>query len=99
LTVLKLKILFCVTVRFTGPTQVNDSLIPEFPSEAFQLAAMPSAFAGVDFSLVVTPPSGAPTPCISPNFSVTYASRFIQISTNLFDVLGTLCDRDSGWRY
>jgi hypothetical protein len=50
-----------------------------------------SAFAGVDFSLVVTPPAGAPTPCISPNFSVTYASRFIQISTNLFDVLGTLC--------
>jgi hypothetical protein len=50
-----------------------------------------SAFAGVDFSLAVTPPAGAPTPCISPNFSVTYASRFIQISTNLFSVLGTLC--------
>ncbi|HYL37675.1 MAG TPA: hypothetical protein VEV17_17300 [Bryobacteraceae bacterium] len=50
-----------------------------------------SAFAGVDFSLAVTPPAGAPTPCISPNFSVTYASRFIQISTNLFTVLGNLC--------
>lgn len=49
-----------------------------------------SAFAGVDFSLAVTPPSG-PTPCISPNFSVTFASRFIQISTNLFTVLGNLC--------
>jgi hypothetical protein len=50
-----------------------------------------SAFAGVDFSVVVTPPAGAPTPCISPNFSVTYASRFIQISTNLFTLLGDLC--------
>jgi hypothetical protein len=50
-----------------------------------------SAFAGVDFSLAVTPPAGAPAPCISPNFNVTYASRFIQISTNLFTVLGTLC--------
>jgi hypothetical protein len=50
-----------------------------------------SAYAGVDFSLAVTPPAGAPTPCISPNFSVTYAARFIQISSNLFTVLGTLC--------
>ena len=50
-----------------------------------------SAFAGVDFSLAVTPPPGAPVPCISPNFSVTFASRFIQISTNLLNVLGSLC--------
>lgn len=50
-----------------------------------------SAFAGVDFSLAVTPPTGAPMPCISPNFSVTYAARFVQISTNLFSVLGNLC--------
>ncbi len=50
-----------------------------------------SAYAGVDFSLAVTPPTGAPDPCISPNFSVTYASRFIQISSNLFTVLGNLC--------
>jgi len=50
-----------------------------------------SAFAGVDFDVKVTPPSGAPQPCVTPNFSVTYAARFIQISTNLFDVLGTLC--------
>jgi len=50
-----------------------------------------SAYAGVDFSLAVTPPAGAPAPCISPNFSVTYAARFVQISTNLFTVLGTLC--------
>ncbi len=50
-----------------------------------------SAYAGVDFTLAVTPPAGAPTPCISPNFSVTYAARFVQISTNLFSVLGNLC--------
>jgi hypothetical protein len=50
-----------------------------------------SAYAGVDFSLNVTPPPGAPAPCISPNFSVTYAARFIQISSNLFTVLANLC--------
>jgi len=55
-----------------------------------------SAYAGVDFSLAVTPPNGAPRPCISPNFSVTYAARYIQISTNLFDVLGNLCTTVTG---
>jgi hypothetical protein len=50
-----------------------------------------SAYAGVDFSLAVTPPSGAPMPCLSPDFNVTYAARFVQISSNLFDVLGNLC--------
>ena len=50
-----------------------------------------SAFAGVDFDVQVTPPRGAPQPCVTPNYSVTYAARFIQISTNLFQVLGTLC--------
>ncbi len=50
-----------------------------------------SAYAGVDFAVKVTPPPGAPQPCVTPNFSVTYAARFIQISTNLFDVLGDLC--------
>src|SRR5262245_15979489 len=50
-----------------------------------------SAFAGVDFDVQVTPPNGAPQPCVTPNYSVTYAARFIQISTNLFNVLGTLC--------
>jgi hypothetical protein len=50
-----------------------------------------SAFAGVDLDVHVTPPSGAPQPCMSPDYPITYAARFIQISTNLFDVLGTLC--------
>ena len=46
-----------------------------------------SALAGVDFSVDVSP---APAHVI-PNYPVTYASRFVQISSNLFDVLGTTC--------
>ena len=46
-----------------------------------------SALAGVDFSVDVSP---APAKVI-PNYPVTYASRFIQISSNLFDVLSTTC--------
>lgn len=49
-----------------------------------------SAYAGVDFEVKVTDPSGNPTKTI-PDFPVTYDARFIQISTNLFDVLGTQC--------
>jgi len=50
-----------------------------------------TAYAGVDFSLAVTPPAGAPTPCLSPDFNVTYAARFIQISSNLFQILSSTC--------
>ena len=46
-----------------------------------------SALAGVDFSVAVSP---APAQVI-PNYPVTYASRFVQISSNLFDVLSTTC--------
>ena len=46
-----------------------------------------SALAGVNFSVDVSP---APAKVI-PNYPVTYASRFVQISSNLFDVLGTTC--------
>jgi len=46
-----------------------------------------SALAGVDFSVDVKP---APAKVI-PDYPVTYASRFVQISSNLFDVLGTTC--------
>ena len=46
-----------------------------------------SALAGVDFSVDVSP---APAQVI-PSYPVTYASRFVQISSNLFDVLGTTC--------
>src|SRR5262245_32069208 len=46
-----------------------------------------AALAGVDFSVDVSP---APAKVI-PDYPVTYASRFIQISSNLFDVLSTTC--------
>jgi hypothetical protein len=46
-----------------------------------------SALAGVDFSIGVSP---APATVV-PNYAVTYASRFVQISSNLFDVLATTC--------
>lgn len=50
-----------------------------------------SALAGVDFNVGVTSLSGQPQANVIPSFPITYASRFVQISTNLFDVLGTLC--------
>jgi len=45
-----------------------------------------SALAGVDFSVAVTPSA-----TVTPAYPVTYASRFVQISSNLFDVLSTTC--------
>ncbi len=54
-----------------------------------------SAYAGVDFEVTVTDPKGKPAQTI-PNFAVTYDARFIQISTNLFDVLGDLCTTEEG---
>jgi hypothetical protein len=50
-----------------------------------------SALAGVDFNVTVTSESGQPKANVIPSFPITYASRFVQISTNLFTVLGTLC--------
>jgi len=46
-----------------------------------------SALAGVDFSVSISP---APAKVI-PSYPVTYDSRFVQISSNLFTVLGTTC--------
>src|SRR5262245_36551768 len=46
-----------------------------------------SALAGVDFSVDVSPKPAQ----VIPNYPVTYASRFVQISSNLFDVLSTTC--------
>src|SRR5262249_47322984 len=46
-----------------------------------------SALAGVDFSVDVSP---APAQVI-PNYPVSYASRFVQISSNLFSVLSATC--------
>jgi|SRR5262245_25148413 len=50
-----------------------------------------SALAGVDFNVDVKSMSGQPQANVIPAFPITYASRFVQISTNLFNVLGTLC--------
>lgn len=49
-----------------------------------------SALAGANFWVTVTPPSGA-SPKITPNYPITYDSRYIQISTNLFQALSTQC--------
>ena len=49
-----------------------------------------TAYAGVDFTVKVTDPNGNPVNTI-PNFPVTYDARFIQISSNLFQVLGSQC--------
>jgi hypothetical protein len=50
-----------------------------------------TAYAGVDFSVDVNPLSGQAAPTVTPNFDVTYAARFVEISSNLFDVLGSTC--------
>lgn len=50
-----------------------------------------SALAGVDFTVTVKSKSGQPTANVIPGFGITYASRFVQISTNLFNALGALC--------
>jgi len=47
-----------------------------------------SALAGVDFTVSV---SGPGSPQVIPNSTVTYDSRYVQISTNLFQALATQC--------
>jgi len=47
-----------------------------------------SALAGVDFQVSVTGPGN---PVVIPSAPVTYDSRYIQISTNLFQALSTQC--------
>jgi len=51
-------------------------------------AVSSSALAGVNFNVSVTGPGN---PEVIPNFPVTYDSRYIQISTNLFQALATQC--------
>lgn len=54
-------------------------------------AVSSSALAGADFSVTVTPESGQAPPTVTPNYAITYDSRYIQISTNLFQALSTQC--------
>ncbi len=50
-----------------------------------------TAYAGVDFTVTAKPLSGQSDPSVQPSIPVTYDARFIQISTNLFDILTSLC--------
>jgi hypothetical protein len=54
-----------------------------------------SAYAGVDFQVSATAPDGS-SATVVPGFPVTYAARYVQISSNLFDMLGTACDTTTG---
>jgi hypothetical protein len=53
--------------------------------------ATSSALAGIDMEVDVTPESGQAQPFQAPSFPITFDSRFIEISTNLFSVLSTQC--------
>ncbi len=57
-----------------------------------------SALAGVDFTVTATDGNGT-TVAPAPNFAVTYDSRFVQISSNLFDVLSSQCTTITGGCY
>jgi hypothetical protein len=59
-------------------------------------AVSSSALAGADFTVSVTPQSGQPQPKVIPDYAVTYDSRYIQISSNLFQAIATQCALVSG---
>jgi hypothetical protein len=50
-----------------------------------------SALAGIDFQVTVKGANGQKDPSLTPSGYVTYDARFVQISTNLFTALSTLC--------
>jgi hypothetical protein len=54
-------------------------------------AVSSSSLAGANFWVTVKPLSGQTNPTITPNYPITYDSRYIQISTNLFQALATTC--------
>jgi hypothetical protein len=54
-----------------------------------------SALAGVDFKVTITGPNNTNVPVI-PSGYITYDSRYIQISTNLFQALATQCSLITG---
>jgi len=71
-------------------------LLTDVTVNSKQTTASSSAFAGVDFSVTIpSAPSGS-TALPTPNFPVTYDSRFIQISTNLFQGLAANCMASAG---
>jgi len=58
--------------------------------------ATSSAFAGVDFRVTIPSKPASATTVPTPDFPVTYDSRFIQISTNLFQGLSATCTASAG---
>lgn len=54
-------------------------------------AVSSSALAGANFQVTVKPLNGQPNPTVTPSYPITYDSRYIQISTNLFQALSTQC--------
>jgi hypothetical protein len=54
-------------------------------------AVSSSALAGANFQVTATDPSGHPVTNIIPPYPVTFDSRFIEISTNLFQALASQC--------
>lgn len=65
-------------------------LLTDVTVSSKQTVASSSALAGVDFKVTVTGPNGTVVPVI-PSGYITYDSRYIQISTNLFQALSTQC--------
>ena len=63
-------------------------LLTDVSLSSKQLTASSSALAGVDFQVTVTGPG---SPKVIPSDWVTYDSRYVQISTNLFQALSTQC--------
>jgi len=56
-----------------------------------QASASTSSLAGVDFQVKVAPLSGQSNPVVIPSAPITYESRFIQLSSNLFSAIATQC--------
>jgi hypothetical protein len=71
-------------------------LLTDVTVNSKQNTASSSALAGANFQVTVTPMSGQPAPKVTPSYPITYDSRYIQISTNLFQALSTTCLSISG---
>ena len=66
-------------------------LLTDVTVSSKQTTASSSALAGIDFRVTVKGMSGQPDPSLTPSGYITYDARFVQISTNLFTALSTLC--------
>jgi hypothetical protein len=71
-------------------------LLTDVTVSSKQTTASSSAFAGVDFSVSIPSQPAKASTLPTPNFPVTYDSRFIQISTNLFQGLQANCTASAG---